>query len=199
MRRHSVARIIAATTLGRNTEWQDRAGNVAGSTRMVDPLRTTDAAVRGLAWPAFMENALQQVATIRQGQMFGSIDPGKKLPHTAALDTAAAAARLLLDRSWTGQEDVPVLGPEKLSYNDLAAITSEVIGREVRYQQVPLEAFKAQLMGRDFTDAFAQGYFDVLRIKNDGMDNVALRSTAIIGATSFRRWAEEKLKPAVLD
>jgi uncharacterized protein YbjT (DUF2867 family) len=199
MRRHGISHIVAATTLGRDTEWQEKAGNATGSIHMIDLLRTMGAAVRGLALPAFMDNALQQVDAIRQGQMFGVIDPDKKLPHTATRDTGAAAAQLLRDRSWTGQEDVPVLGPEELSYNDLAAIISQVIGRQVSYSQVPFDAFKAQLMERGLTEAFAQGYLDMLRAKNEGMDNVAPRSAAIIGTTSFRQWAEEKLKPRVLD
>ncbi len=198
MRRLGIGHLVAVTTLGRGTAWQDRAGNVTGSIRMVDLLRDTGAAVRGLALPGFMDNALQQVEAIRQGRMFGPVDPGRKLPHTATRDAGAAAARFLRDRSWSGQEDVPVLGPEDLSYGDLAAIASEVIGREVRYQQVPFDAFKAQLMRRGLTDAFAQGYVDMLRAKNEGMDNAAPRSSAIIGSTSFRQWAEQELKPAVL-
>ncbi|WP_200928394.1 hypothetical protein [Sphingobium sp. Leaf26] len=132
MRRHGVRHIIAATTLGRDTPWQERAGNATGSIHMIDLLRTTGAAVRGLALPGFMDNALLQAGAIRQGKMFGPIDPDKKLPHTATRDTGAAAAGLLIDRSWSEQEDVPVLGPEELSYADLAAIVSDVIGREVR-------------------------------------------------------------------
>jgi len=38
----------------------------------------------------------------------------------------------------------------------------------------------------------------MIRAKNEGMDNVAPRSSAMIGPTSFRQWVEEKLKPAVL-
>lgn len=198
IRRHGIGRVVAATTLGRGTAWEDRAGNATGSIRMVDLLRTTGAAVRGLALPAFMDNALQQVAAIREGRMSGPIAPDRKLPHTATRDIGAAAAKLLLDLSWTGQEDVPVLGPEELSYADLAAIVSDVTGREVRYAPVPFEAFKAQLIARGLTDAFAQGYVDMLSAKDEGMDNVAPRASAIIGPTSFRRWAEEELRPAVL-
>lgn len=54
-------------------------------------------------------------------------------------------------------------------------------------------------MARGLTDAFAQGYVDMLRAKEEGMDKVAPRETAIIGATSFRTWAEEALKPAITD
>lgn len=194
IRRRGVARVVAVTTLGRDTPWEDRAGMATCSTRGVDVLRSTGAALRGLALPAFMDNALMQVDAIRQGRMTGPIDPDRKMPHTAARDSGAAAARLLLDRSWSGQEDVPVLGPEELSYADV----SEVIGREIRYEQVRFDGLAAQLIGRGANEAFVQAYIAMLRAKNEGMDAVAPRSSAIIGATSFSQWAEEELKPAVL-
>ena len=197
IRRHGVPRIVAATTLGRGTAWQDRAGMATASIRMVDLLRGTGAAVRGLALPAFMDNALQQVAMIRNGVMFGAIDPDRKLPHTATRDTGAAAADLLRDRSWKGQEDVPVLGPEELSYGDLAATVSEVVGREVSYQHLSFEHLEGQLRERGMNPAFVQAYVDMLRAKDEGMDNVAPRASAIIGPTSFRQWAEDELKAAV--
>lgn len=199
MRRHGVSHIVAATTLGRDTPWQERAGNATSSMHMVDLLRTTGAAVRGLALPAFMDNALRQAGTIRMGRMLGPIAPEKKLPHTAARDTGAAAAGLLIDRSWSGQEDVPVLGPEELSYADLAAIISDVIGREIHYEHQTYEDYKAAATARGLTDAFAQGYVDMLRAKEEGMDNVASRATATIGPTSFRQWVEEELRPVLHD
>ncbi|WP_158811310.1 NAD(P)H-binding protein [Beijerinckia sp. L45] len=197
MRRHGVRHVVVATTLGRHTPWQDGAGNATGSIHMVDLLRTTGAAVRGLALPAFMDNALRQTEAIRQGKMFGPIHPDKKLPHTAARDIGAAAAGFLIDRSWSGQEDVPVLGPDELSYAQLATIVSDVIGREVRYEHQTYDAYKDAAMARGLTSAFAQGYVDMLRAKEEGMDNFASRATAIIGATSFRKWAEEGLKSVI--
>lgn len=146
MRRHAIPHVVAATTLGRDTPWQERAGNATGSIHMVDLLRRTGAAVRGLALPSFMDNALRQTDAIRQGKMFGPIAPNKKLPHTAARDTGAVTAELLIDRRWSGQEDVPVLGPEELSYADLATIVSEVISGEVRYEHQTYEAYKEAAM-----------------------------------------------------
>lgn len=198
LRRAGVAHVVAVTTLGRDTPWEHRAGNATGSIQMVNLLRETGAAVRGIALPAFMDNARRQVDAIRQGKMFGPIDPNKKLPHTAACDSAAAAAALLIDRSWSGQQDVPVLGPEEHSYAELAAIISDVIGSEVRYVHQSYEAYKQAAIERGLTPAFAQGYVDMLRAKEEGMDNVVPRSTAIIGQTSFRQWVENELKPAVV-
>ena len=198
IRRHGVARVVVVTALGRGTEWQDSAGLITASLRMVDLLNGTGAAVRSLAMPAFMENALQQVDAIRQGRMFGPADPDRRVPHIATRDIAAAAARLLRDRSWTGQADVALLGPEDLSCNDIAAIISEALGREVRYQHVSFDSFKAQLLERGTSKTFAQGYVDMMRAKNEGMDNAIPRTPANTGPTTFRQWAEEELKPAVL-
>lgn len=35
------------------------------------------------------------------------------------------------------------------------------------------------------------------RLKEEGMDNVASRATAIIGPTSLRQWVEEELQSAL--
>lgn len=197
IRRLGVPRVVAVTNLGRGTAWQERAGTVTGSIHMVDLLRETGAAVRGLALPALMENALQQIEPIRGGSLFGPLDPDRQVPHIATRDVAPIAARLLADRGWTGQEDVAVLGPEDLSYAELASIISEVIGREVGYRQIPFDAFQQQAIERGMPEAFARGFVDMFRAKNEGMDNVATRTPAFTGWTTFRRWAEEELKPAL--
>ncbi len=198
MRRHGVSHVVVATTLGRDTAWQHRAGMATASLQMVDLLRETGAAVRGLALPAFMDNALGQLDALRAGTMAGVIDPDRKLPHTATRDAGEAAARLLIARDWAGQVDVPMLGPEALSYRELAAIVTEVTGHEVTYRQVPYEAAKARCIEQwHWPEAFAQGFIEMLRAKDEGMDNVAPRETAIIGRTHFRDWVADTLKPAL--
>ena len=197
-RRHGVKRVVGITALGRGTEWESKAGLVTASIRMDDMIMATGVAFRGLATPSFMDNVLQQAASIRdQGMMFGPMDANKKAPTAATRDMGAVAAGLLLDGAWTGQEEVPVLGPEDLSFNDMAAIMSDVLGREVHYQQVPLDAFKAQLAGRGMSESFVQGYADMMRAKNDGMDNATRRTPGSSTPTSFRQWCQDELRPAV--
>ncbi len=145
-----------------------------------------------------MDNALQQAGPIKaQGMMFGPYDPDRRMPGTATRDVGAVAARLLRDRAWTGQEEVPVLGPEDLSCNGMAAIVSEMLGREVRYRQIPFDAFRARLRDRGVSDSFAQGYVEMMQAKNEGMDNVARRDPAVAAPTTFRQWCEDVLKPAM--
>ena len=198
LRRHGVKRVVGVTALGRGTEWQDRAGLVTASIHMDDLLMSSGVAFRGLAMPSFMDNALRQAAVIRdRGAIFGLLDPDLKVPVTATRDIGAVAARLLADESWTGRKEVPVLGPEDLSMNDMAAVISDVLGREVRYQQIPPDAFKAQQLAHGASESFAQGGVDMMRAKNEGMDNVAERTADTRAPTTFRQWCEEELKPAM--
>ncbi|MCB1470217.1 MAG: NAD(P)H-binding protein [Rhizobiaceae bacterium] len=196
IRRQKVSRIVAITALGRGTPWQDRAGPVTASIRMDDMLMASGAAFRGLAMPSFMENTLRQAVTIgKEDVFFGPIRPERKLPFTATRDIAAVAARLLGDASWSGQEEMPVLGPEDLSFDDLAAIISDVIGREVRYRQIAFDRFKQQFLDRGASGSFAQGYVDMYRAKDEGIDNATLRTSANTVPTSFRTFCEQVLKP----
>lgn len=198
IRRHRVPRVVSVTALGRSTPWQDQAGPVTASIRMDDMLMASGAAFRGLAMPSFMENTLRQAEPIgKEGLFFGPIGPDRKLPFTATCDMAAVAARLLGDASWSGQEEVPVLGPQDLSFDDQAAIISDVIGREVRYQQISFDRFEQQFLDRGASGSFARGSVDMYRAKDEGMDNVTLRTSENPLPTSFRTFCEQVLKPVV--
>jgi uncharacterized protein YbjT (DUF2867 family) len=198
--RSDVKRVVAITALGRGTPWADRAGYVTGSLAMDDLIASSGVALRALTNPSFMDNIVRQAESIRaQGLFFSPIAGDRKLPTVATRDIAAAAARLLLDKSWSGVEDVPLLGSEDLSFNDMAEIMSDVLGQKVRFQQTTFEAYKARFVGFGMSDAMAQGMTDMAWAKNEGLDNGVKRTPGNSTPTSFREWCEEVLKPAVLD
>jgi uncharacterized protein YbjT (DUF2867 family) len=198
-KRQGVKRVVGVSALGRGTPWADRAGFVTGSLVMDDLIASSGVAYRALCNPSFMDNIVRQVAAIAdQGLFFSPINGERKLPTVATRDIAAAAARLLLDASWSGVDEVPLLGPEDLSFNDMAAIMSEVLGKEVRFQQTTFDAYKNQFLGFGMSDAMAQGQTDMAWAKNEGIDNAVQRTPENSTPTSFRQWSEEVLKPAVL-
>ena len=197
-KRHGVGRVVAVTALGRGTPWAGRAGYVTGSLAMDDLIADSGVALRALCNPSFMDNTIRQVPSIRdQGMFFSPIAGGRKLPTVATRDIAAAASRLLLDASWSGFGEVPLLGPEDLSFNDMAQIISEVLGKEVRFQQTTFEAYKERFVSFGMSDAMAQGMTDMAWAKNEGLDNGVQRTPENSTPTSFRQWCEEVLKPAV--
>jgi uncharacterized protein YbjT (DUF2867 family) len=196
---HRVRRVVAVSALGRGTPVAGKAGLVTASLKMCDLIASTGSGLRALTMPSFMDNIIRQKEPIkRQGVFFGPISGDRKLPTCATRDIAAVAARLLLDSSWNGHQDAPVLGPEDLSCNDMANVMSDVLGKQVRYQQIAFEAYKAGFIERGMSEAMAQGMTDMAAAKNAGLDNGEPRTPQSITPTSFRQWSEEVLKPAVL-
>jgi uncharacterized protein YbjT (DUF2867 family) len=191
-----VDRVVGVSALGRG--FGMRAGFVTASLAMDDLIASTGVNYRALTMPAFMENLLGQVGVIKeQGVFFSPIAGDREMPTVATRDIAATAVDLLLDRSWSGQGSVPLLGPEDLSFNDMARIMSEVLGRPVRFRQIPAEVVKATMMESGMSDAMAQGMVDMLLAKNEGLDNAEPRTPWSTTPTSFRSWCTEVLLPAV--
>ena len=195
---HGVKRVVGISALGRGTPAAAHAGLVTASLEMDDLIASTGVAYRALTNPSFMDNILRQAASIKnQGVFFSPIAGDSKRPSVATRDIAAAASRLLLDSSWSGVSEVPLLGPEDLSFNDMAEIISDVIGKQVRFQQITFEAFKARFVSSGMSHAMAQGNTDMAWAKNEGLDNGVKRTKEKSTPTSFRRWCQEVLKPAV--
>jgi uncharacterized protein YbjT (DUF2867 family) len=199
LKSHGVKRVVAVSALGRGTAMAANAGPVTASLAMDELITSTGVSYRALTMPSFMDNMLRQVQPIKnQGLFFSPISGDRKLPICATRDIAAAAAKLLLDPSWSGEGSVPVLGPEDLSLNDMARILSEVLDKPVRFQQISFEAFKAGLLERGMSETMAQAMVDMMSAKNEGLDNAVPRTAQSATPTSFRQWCAEVLKPAVV-
>lgn len=166
---------------------------------MDDLIAGTGVAYRALANPSFFENLLEEADSIREKGVFtDSVDAERKAPFVAVADIAAAAAGLLLDRSWTGTGSVPVLGPQDLSPNDLARIMTEQFGRPVRYERQSFDELYTDLVGYGLNEAFARGMVDMKRAKDDGLDAGVARTPDTASPTGFEQWCARTLKPAVL-
>ncbi len=198
LRQQGVKRVVGVSALGRGTPWGAHAGLATASFAVDDLIASSGVSYRALTMPSFMDNLLRQVEPITKNGVFSlPIDGDRKLPSAATCDVARVAARLLLDHYWTGVASVPVLGPEDLSYNDMARVLSEVLGRPVRFEQISNDAFKARLMGRGMSDAMAQGNVDMWIAKGNGIDNAVKRTPESSTPTTFRDWASQILRARV--
>jgi len=198
LRQQGVKRVVGVSALGRGTPWAAHAGLATASFAMDDLIASSGASYRALTMPSFMDNLLRQVEPITKSGFFSlPIDGDRRLPSAATSDVAQVAACLLIDHSWTGVASVPVLGPEDLSYNDMARVLSEVLGRPVRFEQISNDAFKARLMGRGMSDAMAQGNVDMWIAKGNEIDNAVKRTPESSTPTTFRDWASRVFRSRV--
>jgi uncharacterized protein YbjT (DUF2867 family) len=198
-RTQGIKRVVGISALGRGTPAAAHAGLVTASLGMDDLIASTGVHYRAVTNPSFMDNLLRQVELIKTQGIFSLPISGElKQPSACTRDIAAAAAKLLLDQTWSGVGSIPVLGPEDLSYNDMARIISEVLGKPVRFQEIPGEAFKARLLQRGMSEAMAQANLDMWVAYNHGLDTAEPRTPQSTTPTSFRQWCEEVLKPRVM-
>jgi uncharacterized protein YbjT (DUF2867 family) len=191
-----VERVIGVSSLGR--AYGKPAGLLSPAFAVDELFESTGVNYRSLAMPFFMENLLGQVEAIKsQRTFFLANSADRPLATVATRDIAAVAAGLLLDDSWSGHGSVPVISPDTLSPNGMAEVLSEVLERPVRFQQISSEAYRTTMLRYGMSDAFAQGLVDMAAAQNDGIYDAEQRTLRTAGPTSFRRWCEDVLRPAL--
>ncbi|REH19243.1 MULTISPECIES: NAD(P)H-binding protein [unclassified Streptomyces] len=196
--RRDVARVVAVSSLGRGVAKD--AGPISASLAMDDRIAATGVHYRALCPPFLMENLLGQAAALRDtGEFRMAYATDRVLRTCATADIAATAARLLLDDSWTGRADVPLVGPDDLTPEGMAEVLADVLGRPVRVRETTPEAYKASALRFGASESGAQGLADMASAMDaQGFYGAAEPSTPDTAPTSFGRWCEEVLRPATL-
>jgi uncharacterized protein YbjT (DUF2867 family) len=147
----------------------------------------------------FMENLLQFVPTLReQSVMYNPIAPTVKLPMVATRDIGDVAARRLLDQTWSGHRTVGVHGPADLSMTDAATILGRVLGRQVTYAQVPVQAAVDAMKQHGLSNAVATGYGEMLHGLSHPSVSAEERTIETTTPTTLEEFAREVIRPAVL-
>lgn len=194
IRDHRVPRVVGVTSAGHG--FSGDAGNLSASFETDAEIRSTGTAYRALSMPWYMENLLAQVDAIRAGTLPMPNDPDRVLASVATRDIAAVAAQVLAEVSWTGQDDVLVFGPDRLTPRQMAEVVSQVLDRTVSYVPLALDDFAQFLQGHGASSGVSQDMVAMLRAQNAGIyDDDVARATP--QPTDFRSWCEEVLRPAV--
>lgn len=193
VRAHGVRRVVAVSSLGRG--YAGPAGVLAAAWAMDQVLESSGVAYRSLQPPFFMENLLHQVALIRDhGTFVLAADPDAPFPAVATDDIASVAAGLLEDPSWDGQQGVAVREPVDHTPREMARIMSEVLGRQVAYQQVTLGEYRAQYEATGASPATVEAMIETAQAQAAGAYPPV---TAEARGTTFAEWCETVLAPVL--
>jgi len=94
---------------------------------------------------AFMENFLAplQLSSLRQGKFAMGTSPDRRLQMVALDDLSAFVTHILENPSRFGGKRIDVAS-DALSEADAARIISELSGRKIEYQQIPLDVVRSQ-------------------------------------------------------
>ncbi len=186
-----ISRVVAISAAGEPGDTP--AGPITALHRMEEILAGIGAAVRFLRCGSFFENLLWQWDQILEEGRFTYPAPGDAPgPQVATADIANVASDLLLSTDWTGQESIPLLGPRDLSFDEMAAILSDALGRSIRYQPSSASSYIAALQKLGQSKSAAQGLVDMFaflcgtyRSPNDADHSLT--------PTTFSQWLKREL------
>jgi uncharacterized protein YbjT (DUF2867 family) len=139
-------------------------------------------------WPGeFMENFTMWAPQIRRGDVVRDAYPGAANAAIGMDDIAAIAAKALLTDGHLEQSYL-LTGPETLTRADRVRIIGEVLGRELRYEEVSRDEAIAEL--RAVLGSGAEWYVDLLPPSVEHPQPVDGTFARVMGrpATDFARW-----------
>jgi uncharacterized protein YbjT (DUF2867 family) len=192
--RHDVGHVVGVSSAGHG--WPAPAGVLSAAFAMDAELGKSGAAYRALSMPFYMENLLGQLDAIRgQGAFYLTCAGDLPLASIATRDIARTAASLLTDLSWTGQENLPVFGPDRLTPDGMAEVISQELGRPVAYRRMSMDDFASLLRSRGASDQAVKDRTEMFTAQDHGIYN-ADWETAKPTSTGFRTWCREVLKTA---
>ena len=150
-------------------------------------LQTSGLAYAVVAPVYFMENmyAPQALEALQNGVYAAALPGDRQLQQIAVADIGNFTALVIEQRDRFVGQRIDI-GSDELDGNEQATILSEVLGREIRYQQVPLDALRQQSEEM----ALMYEWFD--RVGFDA-DIMALRETyPDVGWHTFESWARSQ-------
>jgi uncharacterized protein YbjT (DUF2867 family) len=193
LRRHPQLRIVHLSSVG--AQLPDRTGPIKGLYDTEQKLVAAGRDVIHLRANYFMENVLSSLPTIASDSAIYATQPGSATSEqVATADIAEAAAHYLL-RGPLGHHTVDIFGPENISFDQVAAIVGETIGKPVSHVQVQPDALKAALGSAGISADLAAELVELQRAMSDGLLHARVGDLQWKGKVTFANFAQEVIKP----
>ncbi len=111
-----------------------------------------------------------------------------------ARDLASAAACLLIDPDVHAGQTYPITGPHLLTAHEQVEILQGVLGRPLRFEDVP-EATAREQMGRFVPSEVVEALFTLMRDAREHPDGALHTVERITGGTArtFAEWARDHI------
>lgn len=152
----------------------------------------------GLPWTLlkptfFMQNTMMAAQTIASdGVIYWDVGDGR-IGMIDVRDIVDTALAVLTGSGHEGKSYI-LTGPEAISFDDVASTISKVLGRDVKYIQVPGEAALEAMVGMGVPQWIAEGYGELMVGFSEGFaDSVTNNVEALSGhpARSFEQFARD--------
>jgi uncharacterized protein YbjT (DUF2867 family) len=194
-KRSGVTKLVALSAINADDDFSRQPSRFRGDRNKEVEQLAVDS---GLAWvslrPAvFASNFVGMwSAQIRAGDVVGGPYAAASAAPIVETDIAAVAAQALLTDEFVGQQ-LPLTGPQAFTNSELVQIIGTVLGRPLRYLEVPPDVVRQRFIGLGLGAEFADAYTAMLAETLDKPALVTREVEKITGrpATSFAQWVAD--------
>ena len=163
-RREGVTRLVALSAINADDDHSRQPSRFRGDRNFEVEQNAVDS---GLEWVSlrptvFATNFFGMWAPqIQAGDVVGGPYAAASTAPIVDADISAVAAQALLTDELLGQK-IPLTGPQALTNTELVEVIGTVLGRRLRYQEVPPEFVRQRFIGIGFSAEFADAYMALL-------------------------------------
>ncbi|WP_282078733.1 hypothetical protein [Epibacterium ulvae] len=146
-----------------------------------------------------MQNMFMAADFIKQQDQFSFAMGDGKMGMIDTRDIAACAAKCAASDQWDGQT-LELTGPEAISYSDVAAVLSDLMGKTVSYAPMSPDDMYAMIEGADWGDWMAALARDYGKAYAAGWGDFTTSNVKKITGKpprSFKEFAEEVFLPSL--
>jgi uncharacterized protein YbjT (DUF2867 family) len=194
-RRSGVSKLVALSAINADDDFSRQPSRFRGDRNKEVEQLAVDS---GLDWVSLRPSVFASnfvgmwAAQILAGDVVGGPYAAASAAPIVDADISAVAARALLTDELVGQR-IPLTGPQALTNSELVQIIGRVLGRPLRYFEVPPDVVRQRFIGLGLGAEFADAYAAMLA---ESLDNPALVTgevEKITGrpATTFAQWVTE--------
>jgi uncharacterized protein YbjT (DUF2867 family) len=194
-RRSGVTKLVALSAINADDDFSRQPSRFRGDRNKEVEQLAVDS---GLDWvslrPAvFASNFVGMwSAQVRAGDVVGGPYAAASAAPIVETDIAAVAAQALLTDELVGQR-IPLTGPQAFTNSELVETIGTVLGRPLRYLEVPADVVRQRFIGLGLGAEFADAYTAMLAEALDKPALVTREVEKITGrpATTFAQWVTE--------
>lgn len=189
-----VGRVVLLSSVG--AEKRHGVGHIDALGGIEAELDATGVDVLHLRCGYFFTNLLLDVEGLARGVLTTAFDPSRPMPWVDPRDIGDVVAARLLAGDWRGRVVQAVHGPEDLSFEQVAGILTEALGRAVRVEPVGDDAVRQALGAAGLPASAVEGIVG-MAAGSRGLVPEQSRDVLTTTPTRLGGWAHAELRPVV--
>ena len=167
---------------------------ISGQHAETDPMLKASGLPYNIIRPHFfMQNTMMAAQSVAaDGVVYMALKDGK-IGMVDVRDVADVAAKVLTEDGHEGKT-YTLTGPASISFHDVASGLSKVLGKEVRYVDVPLEAARKAMISMGLSEWFADALGEYMTAFSEGYGDFTTNDVAEVTghpARSYETFARD--------